>query len=93
MQPIDPGEDKGELVTYGAGQAEYEPLPSRVGLDYDGNVASLTLWQLSEDERRAILDGARLGLRVLTFGRPLQPVYLYIEGTERDPFVPEVEDA
>ena len=82
MIPIDPGEDYGELRVYGTGQLEYLPLPCRV----DAERASVTKWQLSENERRAILDGAKVGLRILTFGYALQPVYLWIEGTEGDPY-------
>lgn len=82
MTPVDPGENYGEFRVYGANQPEYTPLPAR--LDSDG--ATLTLWNLSLDERAAILDGARIGLRLLTFGNPVQPVYLAVEGTEGWPY-------
>lgn len=82
MKPIDPGEHIGRLVLYGAGQEEYESLPARV--DQEG--ATFTKWSLSPEERQAILDGARVGLRILTFGNPLQPVYLAIEGTDAWPY-------
>jgi len=82
MNPIDPGADYGELRVYGRGQPEYRELAARV----DTEQGTLTKWELSADERKAILDGARVGLRVLTFGQRLQPVYLFIEGTEGDPY-------
>lgn len=88
MIPIDPGEELGTLRVYGADQPEYQPLPSRV---YPGGHVVLTKWQLSTDERMAILDGANLFLHVLTFGNPLQPVSLWIEGSADDPFLPEDE--
>lgn len=89
MHPIDPGEGIGKPVTYGAGQPDYNALVARV--DSDG--AIFTLWQLSEAERGAILDGARIGLRILTFGRPLQPVYLAVEGTDGWPYEAVPEEA
>lgn len=82
MKPIDPGDNYGASRVYGANQPEYAPLPAR--LDSDGG--TFTLWELSLDERAAILDGARIGLRLLTFGAPLQPVYLAVEGTEAWPY-------
>lgn len=82
MKPVDPGERYGREVVYGASQPEYEPLPSRI----DNEGGSFTLWELSEEERRAIIDGGHIGLRVLTFGQPLQPVYLAVEGTEGWPY-------
>lgn len=88
MIPVDPGEDFGELRVYGAGQEEYHPLVSRV---YPGGHAMLTKWHLSEDDRRAILDGADLYLHIMTFGRALQPVGLWIAGTPDDPYREEAE--
>lgn len=90
MIPVDPGEGIGRLVTYGAGQAEYLPLPARI--DHEGG--TFTVWSLSLEERAAILDGARIGLRLLTFGQPLQPIHLAVEGTADWPYetVPEVRD-
>ena len=82
MQPIDPGEQYGAARVYAANQPEYNPLVSRI----DAEGATFTLWELSEDERRAILDGARIGLRMQTFGGPLQPVYLAVEGTVDWPY-------
>ena len=82
MNPIDPGEQYGQLKVYGAGQPEYTPLPTRV----DDESAALSKWELSLEERRALMDGARVCLRHLTFGQALQPVYLFIEGTEGDPY-------
>ena len=88
MKPIDPGAEYGELRVYGAGQPEYELLVARTVV----GKALLTKWQLSEDDRRAILDGANLMLHILTFGHPLQPVSLWIEGTPDDPLRPEEAD-
>ena len=87
MKPVDPGEEYGRLVTYGSGQPEYEPLPARV--DHEGG--TFTIWELSEDDLAAIRSGARVGLRLLTFGLPLQPLYLAVESTAAWPYTNEVQ--
>lgn len=89
MIPIDPGEDYGALRVYGEEQPDYKPL---VGRQTPQGYALITKWHLSEEDRRAVLDGADLFLHILTFGRPLQPVSLWIEGTPDDPWKPELED-
>lgn len=89
MIPVDPGEQYGALIIYGAVQPVYNPLPAR----RDGEGGTFTVWSLSLEERQAILDGARIGLRLMTFGQPLQPVYLAVEGTEGWPYQPEEEGA
>lgn len=77
MKAIEPlGE--GALVVYAANQPEYDPLPAR--RLPDGTLR--TRWQPDAIERRAILDGACIELEILTFGNPLQPVRLAVEGTE-----------
>lgn len=88
MIPIDPGEDFGTLRVYGEGQPDYNPLVTRV---YSGGHVALTKWHLSLEEREAILDGADLYLHILTFGNPIQPISLWIEGSPDDPFLPESE--
>lgn len=70
-----PGQDR-RRVTFAADQPQYNPLPAVI--DSDGVVH--TRWQLTEDERRAILDGACITLSIMTFGQALQPVLLAIEG-------------
>jgi hypothetical protein len=63
-------------VVYAANQPQYNPLPALV--DAEGTVH--TRWQLTEDERRAIMDGACVTLALMTFGDPLQPIRLGVEG-------------
>lgn len=67
-----------------AGQFQYEPLPALHG----ANGAVLARWQLTEDERRAIEDGANIELTIFAFGRPLQPHYLVVQGVEREQPLP-----
>lgn len=65
-RPID-----GTHVVYAADQPEYLPLP--VWRRESGAVVSR--WRLSWRERWAVLLGRDIYLEVLTFGRPLQPLY------------------
>lgn len=77
MKPIDPELEGYPTVVFAEDQPEYEPLPAAIV----GN-ALYTKWQLTENERRAIMDGARVDLLIWTCGRPLQPVVLQVEGVE-----------
>lgn len=78
MKPIEVTGIDGRSITYGANQSEYEPLPAVV--QSDGTI--WTRWQLSPEERRAILDGAAIELSVMTFGQPIQPLYMRVQGIE-----------
>jgi len=81
MKPVDlEAEGYENVIVFAKYQPEYEPLPAvqvEPGLVW-------TKWQLSGAERRAIMDGARVELFVWTFGQPLQPVALKIEGVEEE---------
>lgn len=87
MKAVDPGPEYGVSRTYGANQPEYRPLPTRAEMDSQGTV--LTKWELTPEECEALAAGAKLGLRLLTFDEPLQPIYLFVEGTEGDPYRPQ----
>ena len=80
MKPVEPIRcgDGMTRVVFGAGQPQYNPLPALVLDTPERHVVSR--WQFTEDERRAILDGACLELSQMTFGEPIQPVHLSIEG-------------
>lgn len=69
-------------VTFAADQPEYLPLPALVHAGADRRV--LTRWRPSEDERRAIMDGAAIELAQLTFGHPLQPLLVGVQGVAYD---------
>lgn len=78
MKPTDPQGLPGRRTDWAKNQSQYETLPSHT--TPAGVVWSR--WQLTEDERRAILDGACVELGQWTFGQSLQPVYLRIQGIE-----------
>ncbi len=78
MKPVDlsaqAADPEPRSIVIAKDQPEYDPLPALVF--QDGKV--LTEWELTEDERKRLIDGERVRLWVWTFGRPLQPVMLEI---------------
>lgn len=72
-RPITPSRSiEGEQAVYAANQPEYQPLP--VWAKPDGTVVSR--WRLTWRERLAALFGRDLYVEVLTFYRPLQPIFM-----------------
>lgn len=69
---------EGTAVVYAADQPEYQPLP--VWRKPQGEVVSR--WRLTWRERVAALLGRDLYVEVLTFGGPLQPIFMAF--SERD---------
>ena len=59
-------------AVYGADQKEYNPLP--VFKTNDGQI--VTCWLLSEDEIKQITETRELYISVMTFGHPLQPLFV-----------------
>lgn len=76
MTPVEPGavHPGARLVTFGAGQPQYDPLPAAV----DAAGVVLTEWEPTADELDRILSGGRVRLWVHTFGAPIQPVCLEV---------------
>jgi len=83
MKPIDPADAKGVCTLFAKDQPQYQPLPARVR-----GATVHTRWRLSFRERIAVLFGRSIDLELLTFGRPLQPLLLYVQGME-----PQSEEA
>lgn len=76
MYSIEPGEDWGKSIIFAATQTDkYEPLYARVQED-----SVISRWRFSARERELIAAGEDLFLVCKTFGNPLQPVSLWIEG-------------
>ena len=77
MQPLN---FDGANVVFGAKQPKYIPLPAEYRGGKSGEI--LTCWELSPDELKRVQETGKLWLGVLTFGQPLQPVYLAVEKPE-----------
>ena len=78
MQPIEPTGLPGRRVVLAKTQPQYNDLVAMQ--DSEGVV--YTRWQLDENERRAILDGACVELITWTFNKPFSPTRLRIQGIE-----------
>jgi hypothetical protein len=79
MKPVNPirGMEE-EEVTYAKDQPEYIPLPTLKSSVPDGKGKVIMRWEFTDDERKAIANGADLYLEVLTFHQPLQPLRPFI---------------
>lgn len=75
MKPIDFPEKN---VVIAKDQPQYNPLPAFV--KEDGSV--ITCWELSMAELAELQLNGRLYLRIMTFGEPLQPVFLTTKKSE-----------
>ena len=65
-------------VVYGENQPEYIPLPAeRVGKPETGQIN--TCWELSPDELKQIQETGKIWVSLLTFGLPLQPVFISVD--------------
>lgn len=75
VSPVMPGSESIEHVL-AKDQPEYIPLPM-VYLDTPSRPV-ISRWRLSDEERKAIADGADIVLTQLTFGNPFHPVHLQV---------------
>jgi hypothetical protein len=66
---------------YALEQAEYIPLRTLPG---ENGLSAITRWELSPEQRQAILDGADIFLEVFHFRRPLAPVRMAIGKQENN---------
>lgn len=80
-KPVVEGLEKHEVV-YAKNQPEYNPLRTVRGKTESTPV--LSRWNLTEQQRQAVLDGADVYLELNTFGNPLQPIRMAI-GSEVAP--------
>lgn len=58
-------------IVFAKDQPEYNPLPALT----DGHTV-ITKWKLSDKEIKDIFDNRVVYLKILTFGRPLQPILM-----------------
>jgi hypothetical protein len=63
------------LVTYGADQPEYTPLPAL--RFHDECITVRSCWKFSVRDRIKILFSGKVYLDLLTFGKPIQPQLLH----------------
>ena len=64
-------------IIYAEDQEEYYPLPARVYINCQGQVAAITCWELNREEIAEIAEIAETGklfLEFVTFGKRLQPI-------------------
>lgn len=77
--PVLSPEFQANEVVYARDQPEYTPLP--VIRNSTGVV--LSRWKLTDEERKAIAEGADVFLSIWTFGRALQPLRVEIGECDR----------
>ena len=73
--PVIDGRESEEVV-YAKDQPQYQPLRTLVNFDSERRVTSR--WTLTDEQRKAVYEGADIFLELLTFGQPLQPIRLAI---------------
>lgn len=75
MEPI---KFDGVNVVFGKNQLEYAPLPAeRVGNPETGQI--ITCWELSADELKKVQETGKIYVSLLTFGRPLSPMFISVD--------------
>lgn len=65
-----------EEVVYAKDQPEYIPLRTLVSSGPDRRVISR--WTLTDEQRKAVAEGADIFLELSTFGKPLQPIRIMV---------------
>lgn len=78
MKPISPVIPGVEEIVMGAGQPEYQPLPTCVVKDEQGRIVVISRWRLTLRERLRLLWHGDIWLEQMTFGNLLQPQMLLI---------------
>ena len=92
VSPVMPGSKEIEIVL-GEGQPQYIPLPA-VWIDSPARPMVIR-YRLTEEERRAVADGADIVMQQLTFHSPFHPVNLQVVGRDEMPVLieePNCED-
>lgn len=67
-----------EEVVFAKNQPQYKPLRCLVD-DSRGDRRVTSRWTLTEEQRKAVAEGADIYLTLLTYGNPLQPILLAVE--------------
>lgn len=80
--PVVDGLEEKEIV-YAKHQEQYTPLRTLVSAGTQRRVFSR--WTFTDEQRKAIADGADVFLELLTFGHPLQPIRMILSDGKLDP--------
>jgi hypothetical protein len=67
-------------IVFAKDQPEYQPLPAFKEDSPKGEV--ITCWKLSFRERLTLLFSGKLWLAMLSFNKPLTPVFMTVKGSE-----------
>jgi len=86
MKPV---KFKESNVIFAVDQPEYLPLPAFRDLN-QGSVVSC--WKLGIRERIKMLFTGKVWLGLLTFNKPLQPIYMSVDKLVGDVTIPEEEN-
>jgi|SRR5579863_7971476 len=73
--PVIEGLEEREIV-FAKNQPQY--LPLRTLVSDDKNRKTLSRWEPSPEQRKAIAEGADIYLQLMTFGQPLQPILMLV---------------
>jgi hypothetical protein len=71
---MQPKKFEGVNITYAENQSEYTPLPAFKNQSPQGEVISC--WSLSWKERLRILFKGEIWVAMMTFNKPLTPIYV-----------------
>lgn len=82
-RPVIDGLEKHEIVM-AKDQPEYNPLRCLLGNTPEGE--RLSRWTLTEDQRKAVANGADIFLELLTFNRPMNPIRLAVSDNPNPDF-------
>jgi len=75
--PVVEGMEAKEVV-FAKNQPQYAPLRCLVD-DSRGDRRVTSRWTLTDEQRKAVAEGADIYLTLLTYGTPLQPIIMAIE--------------
>lgn len=73
---------EGKEIVYAKDQPQYIPLRTLVSNDRDKR--ALSRWEPTPEQRKAIAEGSDIYLQLSTFGRPLQPILMFVGSALED---------
>lgn len=76
VSPVIPGETLPELLIAKDQQHLYIPLPALVLSRGEQGPEVVSRWELTDDDRKRIAEGASVYVHVMTFGRSMLPIVL-----------------